>query len=92
MLVLLAAVNEGLGSAFVGAPDPARLQEILGIPEAFVPIGVAMIGPGRYSLDWQFGLDFAFEPLVAFTISAVVGILSGVLLLVTCFRPPEEQS
>jgi len=44
MLVLLAAVNEGLGSAFVGAPDPARLQEILGIPEEFVPIGVAMIG------------------------------------------------
>lgn len=44
MLVLLAAVDEGLGSAFVGAPDPRRLQEILGIPADVAPIGVAMIG------------------------------------------------
>ncbi len=44
MLILLAAVNEGLGSAFVGVPDPSALQELLGIPEDYLPIGVAMIG------------------------------------------------
>lgn len=44
MLVLLTAVNEGLGSAFIGVPDPRQLQELLGIPEAYLPIGVAMIG------------------------------------------------
>jgi len=44
MLVLLAAVNEGLGSAFVGAPDPKGLQALLGIPDEYIPIGVAMIG------------------------------------------------
>jgi nitroreductase len=44
MLVLLAAVDEGLGSAFVGAPDPTALQRVLGIPDEIIPIGVAMIG------------------------------------------------
>ncbi len=44
MLVLLAAVNEGLGSAFVGVPDPKALQTLLNIPAEYLPIGVAMIG------------------------------------------------
>jgi len=44
MLVLLAAVNEGLGSAFIGVGSPKRLQELLGIPDDYLPIGVVMIG------------------------------------------------
>lgn len=44
MLILLAAVNEGLGSAFVGVFDPPALQALLGIPEDYLPIGVVMIG------------------------------------------------
>jgi nitroreductase len=44
MLILLAAVNEGLGTAFVGVHDPAELQRLLGIPADSLPIGVAMIG------------------------------------------------
>jgi len=44
MLVLLAAVNEGLGTSFVGVRDPRELQALLGIPEHYLPIGVAMIG------------------------------------------------
>lgn len=44
MLVLLAAVNEGLGAAFVGVRDPWQLQAALGIPEEYIPIGVTMIG------------------------------------------------
>jgi nitroreductase len=46
MLVLLAAVNEGLQTAFVGAPDSQSLREYLGIPEEFEVVGVAMIGHG----------------------------------------------
>lgn len=44
MAILLAATNEGLGSAFIGVMDPSQLQELLGIPEDYLPIGVAMIG------------------------------------------------
>jgi nitroreductase len=44
MLILLAAVNEGLGTAFVGVMEPHRLQALLGIPDDWLPIGVAMIG------------------------------------------------
>ena len=44
MLLLLAAVNEGLGSAFIGVHDPTQLQDLLGIPADYLPIGVVMLG------------------------------------------------
>ena len=46
VLILLAAVNEGLAGAFVGVWQQPELQQLLGIPEDFLPIGVAMIGHG----------------------------------------------
>jgi nitroreductase len=48
MLVLMAAIDEGLASAFVGHPDQKRIfDELLGLPEEVVPIGLALIGkPG----------------------------------------------
>ena len=48
MLVLLAAIDEGLASAFIGHPDQKRIfGELLGLPEDVVPIGLALIGkPG----------------------------------------------
>lgn len=46
VLILLAAVNEGLAAAFVGVWDQKGLQQFLGIPEHFIPIGVTMIGHG----------------------------------------------
>ena len=49
MLVLAAAIDEGLASAFVGHPDQKRIfDELLGLPEEVVPIGLALIGkPGE---------------------------------------------
>ena len=49
MLVLLAAIDEGLASAFVGHPDQKRIfDELLGLPEEVVPLGLALIGkPGE---------------------------------------------
>ena len=44
MLVLLAAVNEGLGAAFVGAFDDDDVQVLLGLPKAVRPIGIIPIG------------------------------------------------
>lgn len=48
MLVLLAAIDEGLAGAFVGHPDQKRIfDELLGLPDDVVPIGLALIGkPG----------------------------------------------
>jgi nitroreductase len=48
MLVLLAAIDEGLAGAFIGHPDQKRIfGELLGLPEDVVPIGLALIGkPG----------------------------------------------
>jgi nitroreductase len=49
MLVLAAAIDEGLASAFIGHPDQKRIfGELLGLPEEVVPIGLALMGkPGE---------------------------------------------
>ena len=45
MLVLAAAIDEGLASAFIGHPDQKRIfDELLGLPEDVVPIGLGLIG------------------------------------------------
>jgi nitroreductase len=45
MLVLLAAIDEGLAAAFTGHPEQEhRLRAILGLPDDVVPIGVAFVG------------------------------------------------
>ena len=48
MLVLEAAIDEGLASAFVGHPDQKQIfDEVLGLPADVVPIGLAVVGvPG----------------------------------------------
>jgi FMN reductase [NAD(P)H] len=44
MLVLLAAVDEGLGAGFFGLHRLPGLRKLLGIPEEVTPIGVVTIG------------------------------------------------
>ena len=59
---------------------------------AVVAIGIAMIGPGRYSIDWVAGIDLSFRPVLDFAIAAVLGVLGGVGLLIFCYRPPEPSA
>ena len=49
MLVLAAAIDEGLASAFIGHPDQKQIfDELLGLPPEVVPIGLGLIGgPAR---------------------------------------------
>jgi len=45
MLILMAAIDEGLGAGFFGHPEQETfLRELLGLPDDVVPIGVATIG------------------------------------------------
>ena len=46
MLLLLAAVDEGLAAGFLGLSEPrtADLKELLGIPEEVVPVGLVTLG------------------------------------------------
>lgn len=44
MLVLLTAVNEGIGAGFVGAFEDDRVSEILGLPEHVRPVGIITLG------------------------------------------------
>ena len=44
MFVLLAAIDDGLVSAFVGAPDAEALRVAVGLPAGVRPIGVVTVG------------------------------------------------
>lgn len=44
MLILLAAVDEGLAAGFLGTHRGADLQAELGIPADFIPVGVITVG------------------------------------------------
>lgn len=44
LLVMLAAVDAGLGAAFVGAFDDDEVRTVLGLPKAVRPIGIIPIG------------------------------------------------
>jgi len=58
-LLLMAAVDEGIAAAFVGG-DGDMLHELLGIPEDYIPIGVALLGHAAPDAD-QFG-DVSARP------------------------------
>lgn len=55
---------------------------------AVVAVGVATMGPGKYSLDWQLDLVFPFQPKAALAISAGLGLAAGIGLVAACWRPP----
>lgn len=44
MLMMLAAVDEGLGTLFFGVRQAAAVRKAFGIPDAFTPIGALAIG------------------------------------------------
>jgi nitroreductase len=44
MLIFLAAVNQGLASAFTGVFRVQQMKQLLGIPDHFHPVGVISIG------------------------------------------------
>jgi nitroreductase len=44
MVLLMAAVNEGLAAGFAGAHDLDALRKLLGIPDEVTPVGVIPIG------------------------------------------------
>lgn len=48
---------------------------------------LAAVGPGKQSLDWAIGLDLSFEPFTAFAIAVVLGLASGIGLVIACYRP-----
>jgi nitroreductase len=42
--IILAATNEGLGTCWIGAFDPAAAREVLGLPEDVEPIAMTPVG------------------------------------------------
>jgi nitroreductase len=66
MLIILAALDEGLATGFLGTHRLAELKSLLGIPDEFEPIGVVTVGhplpdrkSGSLARGWTPKPDFA---------------------------------
>lgn len=66
MLIMLAAVDEGLAAGFLGTHRVDELKALLGVPAEFMPIGVVTIGhpladrrSGSLQRGWVPNADFA---------------------------------
>ncbi len=44
MIILLSAVNEGIGAAFVGAFEDDKVSQILELPKHVKPVGIICLG------------------------------------------------
>ena len=44
MIILLSAVNEGIGASFVGAFEDNKVSKILGLPVHVIPMGIIALG------------------------------------------------
>ena len=55
-------------------------------------VAVAMLGPGAFSLDHVLGLDKTLSGWLGLALSAGLGILGGVGLLVAVYRPPAPEA
>jgi nitroreductase len=65
MLIMLAAVDEGLAAGFLGTHRVGELRHLLGMPDEFTPIGVVTIGhplpdrkSGSLKRGWVAPADF----------------------------------
>lgn len=84
-LMIVAAYTVHLRNGFFIVKEGLEYNLVL----ATVAVAVASVGPGRWSLDWVFDLDFAFHPKTAVVIAAGGGVLAAVALLGACYRPPK---
>nr|WP_219944956.1 DoxX family protein [Iamia sp. SCSIO 61187] len=58
---------------------------------ATVGVGVATVGPGRWSVDHALDLGRAFDPNVGLGVSLGLGVLAGLGVILICYRPPAPE-
>ncbi len=57
---------------------------------AIVPACLAGIGPGRFSLDRAFEIDYDLSGWFGLLTASLLGVGGGVALLAACYRPPVD--
>lgn len=55
-------------------------------------LGIAMVGPGEYSLDHAFGIADTLSGWTGLIIALIVGVGGGIGQLVVFYRPPAKTS
>lgn len=58
---------------------------------AVLSITLGTLGPGKWSLDHAFDIEFPFDPKKALIATAVVGVGGAALFLLAFWRPPKKD-
>jgi putative oxidoreductase len=85
-LMLVALVTNHRDKGFFITARPTEGWEYVGTLAVFA-LALGALGPGEWSLDKAFDLEFPFEPRKALAVAAVIGIGGTVAYLATFWRP-----
>ena len=85
-LMFVAGYTVHWENGFMSAKNGIELNFIY----AILAIGVATIGPGEYSLDYQLELIEDFDGVTGLLIAAVGGVGAAVAQLGIFYRPPKD--
>ncbi len=85
--MLVAAYTANRENGFWSANKGWELNFVLGT----IAVGVATIGPGRWSIDHLLELSPSFDPNVGLGVSLFLGVAAGIGVIAGCYRPPPPS-
>jgi putative oxidoreductase len=89
--MLVAAYTANRENGFWSANKGWELNFVL----ATIAVGVATIGPGRWSIDHLLEISPSFDPNIGLGVSLFLGVAAGIGIIAGCYRPPpppEEEA
>ena len=89
-LMLVAFMTNHLPNGFFLSSAKEGYEYVVSL--AVLSIAIATFGPGKWSLDHAFTIEFPFEPKKALAVAAIVGIGGAAAFLAVFWRPPKKSA
>ncbi len=86
-VMFVAAWTVHLPNGFFSAKDGYELNFVMGL----AALAIAVVGPGRYSLDNAIGIAYRFNGLTALVVALVVGLGGAALQLGIFYERPVPE-
>ena len=90
-LMLVALITNHRDKGFFITARPTEGWEYVGTL-AVLSVALAVLGPGRWSLDYAFDLRFPFQPNQSLAIALVLGVGGTIAYLAAFWRPAHPEA